>query len=83
MIHPHNNATANKWARNEFQVQLVLPGHSQPMGYCDGSDEDEQELRAQAEDEGVNEFTIHKKMLKGGRQIWTLGAPPVSSEEDW
>ena len=80
MIHPHNNDTSNRWSHDEFKVQLNVLGQAQPMGYCDGSDEDEQVLRSQAEDEGVEDLRIDKKRLKLGREVWTIGQPP--SEED-
>ncbi len=83
MIHPYNNANLNRWARNEFQVQLDLPGHSEPMGYCDGTEEDENEIRTQAEDEGVEDLKITKKQLKSGRQIWTLGELVQGDTEEW
>ena len=34
---------------------------------------DANELRAIAESEGADEFHLHKKQLKTGREIWTLG----------
>ncbi|MCB9751236.1 MAG: hypothetical protein H6713_14770 [Myxococcales bacterium] len=75
MIHPYSNATQTKWNRGEFRVQLNLPNNSRPMGYCDGSAADEAELRAMAEEEGVHALAIHKKFLKTGREVWTLGGP--------
>ena len=83
MIHPYTNQNMTRWSRGEFQVQLDLAGHSQPMGYCDGTDEDEAELRAQAEEEGVDDLKIVKKQLKSGRQIWILGEIPTQQGEDW
>lgn len=78
MIRPHNNETATGWSHGDFAVQLVRNGQSQPMGYCDGTEEDEQELREIAESEGADELRIEKKQLKSGRQIWTLGDPPAA-----
>ena len=49
----------------------------------DGTDEDERELRAIAEDEGTELPTIKRKILKTGREIWTIGEPPDATEEDW
>lgn len=73
MIHPYDNASQTKWDRGEFQVQLLLPGNPRPMGFCDGTPADVAELMAIAEAEGAENVTIHKKRLKSGREIWTLG----------
>jgi len=73
MIYPYNNETQTRWDRGNLQVQLLVPNNSRPIGYCDGTDADEQELRAQAEAEGADGFAVQKKTLKTGRQIWTLG----------
>ena len=73
MIHKYSNATQTQWGRGEFKVQLVVPGVSRPMGFCDGTDEDLAELAAIAEAEGAEEFAISRKVLKTGREIWTLG----------
>ena len=45
------------------------------MGFCDGTPEDVAELLAIAEAEGADDVRIHKKLLKTGREIWTLGGP--------
>ena len=73
MIYRHDNASQTRWDRGELQVQLMLPGNSRPMGFCDGTAADEAELRLLAEAEGAETFKLHKKELKTGRQIWTLG----------
>jgi hypothetical protein len=73
MIYRHDNASQTRWDRGELQVQLVVPGNPRPMGFCDGTAADEAELRALAEAEGADVFKLHKKELKTGRQIWTLG----------
>jgi len=73
MIYPHDNATQTRWDRGEFKVQLNLPGNPRPMGFCDGSPEDVSELLSMAEAEGAYDVQIHKKVLKTGREIWTLG----------
>lgn len=75
MIHPYDNASQTRWDRGEFKVQLNLPNNSRPMGFCDGSPEDVAELLSIAEAEGAVDVTIHKKLLKSGREIWTLGGP--------
>ena len=79
MIRMYDTATMNQWNRGELRVRLDLPGRRLPMGYCDGTDEDEAELRAMAEDEGVEHLRIDKKLLKTGREIWTLGDPPETA----
>ncbi len=72
MIHPYSNQTQTRWDHGDFQVQLVQPNVPRPIGFCDGSSEAVAELRSIAEAEGA-EFTITKKVLKTGREIWTLG----------
>ena len=74
MIHQHNNATQTRWDRGEFQVQLRQVNNPKPIGFCDGSDEDLAELQEIAESEGATDFEIHRKHLKTGREIWTLGS---------
>jgi hypothetical protein len=71
MIHPYSNATQSKWDKGEFKVQLLLPETTRPMGFCDGSAEDLAELKAIADGEN-SELKIEKKLLKTGREIWTL-----------
>jgi len=73
MIHPYNNETQTRWDRGELQVQLVQPNNTRPLGFCDGSAADAAELRSIAEAEGAEEFLLHKKTLKTGREIWTVG----------
>jgi hypothetical protein len=75
MIYPYSNATQTRWDHGEFKVQLSLPNNPRPMGFCDGSPEDVAELLAIAEAEGAEDATIHQKLLKSGREIWTLGGP--------
>ena len=72
MIHTYDNATQTRWNHGEFKVQLMQPNDSRPMGFCDGSPEDLAELMAMAEAEGSEDFEIHKKLLKSGREIWTV-----------
>jgi hypothetical protein len=71
MIHPFSNATQSKWDKGEFKVQLLLPENSRPMGFCDGTPADVAELNAIAEAENST-MRIEKKLLKTGREIWTL-----------
>jgi hypothetical protein len=75
VIHPYNNQTQTRWDRGELQVQLVQPNNPRPIGFCDGTDADVEELRAIAEEEGADAFRVTKKVLKSGREIWTLGSP--------
>lgn len=76
MIHRYTAVTQQRWNRGELQVQINTHGSNRPMGYCDGSDDDEAELRAIAESEDVEDLPIHKRILKTGREIWTVGSPP-------
>ena len=73
MIHPYNNSTQTLWDRGELKVQLLQPNNPRPIGYCDGTDADAAELQSMAEEEGADEFLVHKRILKTGREIWTLG----------
>jgi hypothetical protein len=51
----------------------MLPNSTRPMGFCDGTAADLAELHAIAEAEGAEEVAIQKRVLKSGREIWTLG----------
>ena len=75
MIHPYNNATQTRWDRGEFKVQLNQHNNPRPVGFCDGSPEDVAELSSIAESEGADDVKIQKKILKTGREIWTIGGP--------
>ena len=72
MIYPYSNDTQTRWDRGEFKVQLNQPGNSRPVGFCDGSEADASELQELAESEGADETRIEKKVLKSGREVWTL-----------
>ena len=72
MIYPHSNETQTRWDRGELQVQLLQPNNPRPLGFCDGTDADIAELREMAESEGADGFNIDRKVLKTGREIWTL-----------
>ncbi|MCP5060008.1 MAG: hypothetical protein GY937_25175 [bacterium] len=72
MIHPYSNETQTRWDRGDFKVQLNQPSNSRPIGFCDGSDADLAELRERAESEGADEVRIEKKVMKSGRETWTL-----------
>jgi hypothetical protein len=73
MIHPYDNQAQTRWDRGDFKVQLLMKGNGRPLGYCDGTGEDVAELHAIAEAEGAEEVRIHKRILKTGREIWTIG----------
>ncbi len=81
MIHFYSHANLSLWTRGVHQVQLDLPNQRLPLGYCDGTDEDEAELRRMAADEGVENLKVAKKLLKTGRAIWTLGEPRIEDDE--
>ncbi len=72
MIHPYSNETQTRWDRGDFKVQLNQPNNTRPMGFCDGSDSDVSEQQAMAESEGADEMRIERKLLKSGRELWTL-----------
>ena len=74
MVYPYSNATQTRWDRGELRVQLNVPDSTRPTGYCDGSDADMSELSTLAETEGAEGMRIEKKVLKSGREIWTLYA---------
>ncbi len=81
MIHEYNNANQTRWDHGEFKVQLMAVNNPRPIGFCDGTDEDEVELRGIAERENVDGCPIRKKALKTGRGIWTLGETASNPEE--
>ena len=70
-IEPFSNETQTKWDHEEFQVMIKSAGSSRPIGFCDGDPADEQSIRQQAAREGA-EVEIDKKVLKTGREIWTV-----------
>jgi hypothetical protein len=73
MIHPYDNQAQTRWDHGEFKVQLNSASSTRPIGYCDGTEADMAELKARAEQEGAEDMAIQKKILKTGREIWTLG----------
>lgn len=84
MIYPYDNASTARWDRGELRVQILVPTSDRPVAYCDGTEADEAELRAIAEAEGTELPVIHRKILKTGREIWTIGeAPKPGGDEDW
>ena len=68
----YSNETQTRWDRGDSKVQLNQPNNTRPMGFCDGSDADIAEMQEMAESEGADEMRIDKKLLKSGREIWTL-----------
>lgn len=74
MIYPYDNASQTRWDRGELKVQLNMRDNPRPMGFCDGTAADVNELLAIAESEGAEAPSIEKKALKSGREIWTLVA---------
>lgn len=76
MIHKYSHDHMRKWNKGEYQVRIDTPNSNRPMGYCDGTAEDEAELHRIAESEGVEQLPIQKRILKTGRQIWLVGGPP-------
>ena len=71
MIHQYSNATQTRWDKGEFKVQLNTASSSRPMGFCDGTAADLAELQQMADSENAA-LRIEKKLLKTGREIWTL-----------
>lgn len=82
MIHLYSDENMRRWNRGEFRVQLDLPGRNRPMGYCDGTSEDEAEIIAMSEGEGEYAIEISKRILKTGREIWTLRTASNQEESD-
>ena len=72
-IQPHSNETQTKWDHGEFQVMIKSPEMSKPLGFCDKGEAAENEIHEQAMQEGA-EVVIDKKVLKTGREIWTVRA---------
>lgn len=70
-ISPHSNETQTQWDRGNFQVMIKSTTSDKPIGFCEGSAQDEESLIEQANQEGV-EVRIDKKSLKTGREIWTV-----------
>ncbi|MFU8803225.1 MAG: hypothetical protein ACNA8W_05380 [Bradymonadaceae bacterium] len=76
----HSNESQTRWDRGDFQVMIESPTSSQPIGFCDGTAADENEIREMAMREGT-EVEIDKKVLKTGRQIWTVRASASEEHE--
>ena len=80
MIYPYSNATQTRWDRGELKVQLNTPDNTRPMGFCDGTDADLSELQSVAEAEGADGMRIETKVLKTGREVWTLYSDGAGAE---
>lgn len=80
MFYPHSNETQTRWDRGDYRAQINLPGNPKPVGFCDGTEADIAELQAIAEAEGAGQMRIDKKLLKTGREIWTLHGDGSESE---
>ena len=84
MIHRYDSKSLALWDRGELKVKIIVPNSDRPIAFCDGTDEDERELHVIAEEEGTELSTIRRKILKTGREIWTIGEPPKDqAEEEW
>ena len=82
MIHLYSDDAMRRWNRGEFKVQLDVPNRQKPLGYCDGLPEDEEELLAMSEGEGEHALEIHKRILKTGREIWTLKTAANQADDE-
>jgi hypothetical protein len=84
MVHPYTHTSLAQWENGDLKVKIVVPTSERPVAYCDGTEADEAELRSIAEAEGTELPTIRRKVLKTGREIWTIGeAPPPQSDDEW
>jgi len=72
VIYPYTNETQTRRDLGELQVQLLVPTNTRPIGFCDGTDADEAEIRSRSEAEGAEDFRIERKPLETGREIWTM-----------
>ena len=82
MIYKYSLEGVRAWNRGDYKVQIFVPGHDKPIAWCDGSEEDLAELRFIAEEEGAELPTLHRRVLKTGREIWTLGELQAPEEDD-
>lgn len=67
----YSNESQTQWDRGQFQVMIESSTSSRPIGFCDGGQEAEAAIHEMAAQEGA-EVEIEKKMLKSGREIWTV-----------
>jgi hypothetical protein len=83
MIYPYNAKNRHLWDQQKLKVQIFVPGNTRAIAYCDGTDEDIEELMAKAEDEGAEPPPLSRRYLKTGREIWTMGEEqPADYEEE-
>ena len=82
LIHKYSLRALQGWNRGDYQVQVMVPGNDHPVAYCDGTDEDIEALRAIAREEGTELADINRRILKTGREIWTIGEPPTQPTGD-
>ena len=71
-IYEHNTHHETLWNRGDHQVMIRSPHSDRPMGYCDGHAEDEASLLETAESEGLEQARIERRVLKTGREVWTI-----------
>ncbi|MEO0602240.1 MAG: hypothetical protein AAF211_12435 [Myxococcota bacterium] len=81
MIVRYDLHALQRWNKGELKVEVRVPGSDRPVAYCDGTDEDIRELEKIAEAEGTELPTIHRRVLKTGREIWTIGSAPESVDD--
>lgn len=82
-IYEHSNATETRWGKGDFKAMIKSPRAERPVGYCDGTPEDERELIQTAEREGLSGVYIQRKTLKTGREIWTVLGDGGFTDEEW
>ena len=81
MIVRYDLNALQRWNRGELQVEVRVQGHDRPVAYCDGTEDDVRALEHIAEAEGTELPVIHRRVLKTGRQIWTIGDSADGSED--
>ena len=82
MITWYSHTAERQWHDGGFKVELWAWNQPRPIGYCDGSEADEAELRGIAEEEGLEELRIERRYLKLGRERWTLTGAVEEEPED-
>ena len=82
MITWYSHAAERQWNDFGFKVELRAWNQPRPIGYCDGTESDEAELRGIAESEGLDELRIDRQMLKMGRERWTITGHVEAEPED-
>ena len=82
MIYPYNAKNRHLWDQEVHKVQIFVPGNTRAIAYCDGTDDDIAELMAKAEDEGAEPPPLSRRVLKTGREIWTMGEPQPPDFDD-